>query len=193
MKRQPAASPLYTIGHSTRSLRELIDVLRAFEVTRLVDIRSIPRSHANPQFNADVLPAALHDAGITYVLLPALGGRRSKVKEVAESVNAGWRLRAFHNYADHAETAVFLEGLRELLAMASRETCAIMCAEAVWWRCHRRIVTDHVLAHGVPVIHLFTTTKAEPATLTPFARIGAHGAVSYPAQLIPLRDRPRRG
>jgi hypothetical protein len=100
---------------------------------------------------------------------------------VAENVNAGWRLRPFHNYADHADTTVFLEGLRELLAMVSRETCAIMCAEAVWWRCHRRIVTDHVLAHGVPVIHLFTATKAEPATLTPFARIGAHGAVSYPA------------
>jgi len=100
---------------------------------------------------------------------------------VVQHANAGWERRPFHNYADYAETAPFREGLRELLEMASRETCAIMCAEAVWWRCHRRIVADHVLAHGVPVVHIFSRGKSEPASLTPFAVVGARGRVCYPA------------
>ena len=149
-------------------------------MTRLVDIRSFPRSRTNPQFNVDLLPEALHGAGISYVHLAALGGRRSKSKCVEEDTNAGWERPPFHNYADYAETAPFEEGLRSLLAMVSRETCAIMCAEAVWWRCHRRIVTDHVLAHGVPVVHLLGRGKGERASLTPFAVVGANGRVSYP-------------
>ena len=171
---------LYTIGHSTRPLAELIEALRAVGVTRLVDIRSFPRSRTNPQFNVESLPEALRNAGISYVHLATLGGRRNRSKCVAEDANAGWERRPFHNYADYAETAPFREGLCELLAMASRETCAIMCAEAVWWRCHRRIVTDHVLAHGMTVIHLFAMGKSEPASLTPFAVVGAHARVSYP-------------
>jgi hypothetical protein len=175
---------LYTIGHSTRSAGELVDVLRAFGVTRLIDVRSIPRSRINPQFNLDVLPATLHSAGIAYVHLASLGGLRTKNKHVEEGANAGWERRPFRNYADYAETAPFHEGLRELLEMASRETCAIMCAEAVWWRCHRRIVADHVLAHGVPVVHVFTQEKSEPASLTPFAVIGDRARVSYPAPTL---------
>jgi hypothetical protein len=185
MRRGASRRTLYTIGHSTRPARELIDILHAFRVTRLVDIRSIPRSRTNPQFNLDVLPDTLRGAGITYVHLAALGGLRGKEKGVAMGANAGWELAAFRNYADYSETAPFREGLRNLLDMASRETCAIMCAEAVWWRCHRRIVTDHVLAHGVPVVHLFTQTKGEPASLTPFAVIGARSWVSYPAPTPP--------
>ena len=181
MKRGASRRTLYTIGHSTRSAQELIDILHAFRVTRLVDIRSIPRSRTNPQFNLDVLPDTLFDAGITYVHLAALGGRRTKEKGATTGANAGWELTAFRNYADYAETAPFREGLRDLIDMASRETCAIMCAEAVWWRCHRRIVTDHVLAHGVPVVHLFTPTKGEPASLTPFAVVGPRAWVYYPA------------
>jgi hypothetical protein len=172
---------LYTIGHSTRPANEFIDILRAAAVTRLVDIRSCPRSRTNPQFNVDVLSETLHGAAIAYVHLAALGGRRTKSKGVQEGVNAGWEQRPFRNYADYAETAPFRDALRDLLEMASRETCAIMCAEAVWWRCHRRIVTDHVLAHGVSVVHLFTQTKAEPASLTPFAVLGVGARVSYPA------------
>jgi hypothetical protein len=172
---------LFTIGHSTRLVAEFIDVLRAFEVTRLVDIRRFPRSRTNPQFNVDVLPEALRGAGINYSHLATLGGRRSKSKCVEEDTNAGWERPAFHNYADYAETAPFDEGLRDLLAIASHETCAIMCSEAVWWRCHRRIITDHVLAHGVPVIHLLGRGRSEPASLTPFAVVGAHARVSYPA------------
>jgi uncharacterized protein (DUF488 family) len=189
MKRGASRRTLYTIGHSTRGADELIDILRAFGVTRLVDIRSIPRSRTNPQINRDVLPAMLHSAGVAYVHLASLGGRRTKSELIEESVNAGWERRPFHNYADYAETAPFREGLRELLEMASRETCVIMCAEAVWWRCHRRIVTDHALARGVPVVHLFTRTKGEPASLTPFAVIGTRGRVSYPA---PTGGAPRR-
>lgn len=175
------ARTLYTIGHSTRTADELIDVLRAFEVTRLVDIRSIPRSRTNPQFGLEVLPATLKRAGIAYTHLLSLGGRRPKSKVVDEATNAGWEVRAFHNYADYALTAPFREGLRELLKLAAGETCAIMCAEAVWWRCHRRIVADHLLARRVPVVHLFTRQKSEPASLTPFAVVTGRTKVSYPA------------
>jgi uncharacterized protein (DUF488 family) len=183
MAARKRASPrtLYTIGHSTRSAAELIAILRAFGVVHLVDIRSIPRSRTNPQFNLDTLPATLRRAKIGYTHLAELGGRRSKSRLVDPSLNAGWEKAPFHNYADYAETAEFRQGLSALLALAQRETCAVMCAEAVWWRCHRRILTDHVLAHGVPVVHLFSATKAEPASLTPFAVVGARGTISYPA------------
>jgi len=180
MGRRTGIRTLYTIGHSSRPVGEFIDALRQVGVTCLVDIRSFPRSRANPQFNVDVLPEALHAAGISYVHLAALGGRRGKSKCVAEDTNAGWERAPFHNYADYSETAPFEEGLRSLLGMVSRETCAIMCAEAVWWRCHRRIVTDHLLAHAVAVVHLMGRGKCERASLTPFAVVGAKGRVSYP-------------
>jgi hypothetical protein len=180
MSKRPSRHTLYTIGHSTRTARALVGILHAFGVTRLVDIRSIPWSRTNPQFNLDVLPATLHEAGISFVHLAALGGRRGRSKRPDTDANACWERAAFRNYADYADTAPFRSGLRELLEMASRETCAIMCAEAVWWRCHRRIVADHVLAHGVPVIHIFTRTKSEPASLTPFGVLGASARVHYP-------------
>lgn len=171
---------LFTIGHSTRPIVELIEILTASAVTRVVDIRRIPRSRANPQFDIGVLPETLARAGLEYVHLATLGGLRARAEGVHD-VNAGWAQRAFRNYADYARTAAFQEGLRELLEMAARQTCAILCAEAVWWRCHRRIVTDHVLAHGVAVIHLFSRTKQTPASLTPFAVVDARANVSYPA------------
>lgn len=170
--------PLYTIGHSTHSLADLIAILHAWGVSRLIDVRSIPRSRTNPQFNADILPVTISPR-IVYTRIAALGGfRRKGVNE--KSANAGWNLAAFRNYADYAETDSFRAGLKQLLDFASNEACAIMCAEAVWWRCHRRIVTDHVLARGVPVIHLFTPTKAEPASLTSFAQVECDCHVSYP-------------
>jgi uncharacterized protein (DUF488 family) len=178
---------LYTIGHSTRSASELIDVLRAASVTRVVDIRSIPRSRTNPQFGIEVLPETLAGAGLDYVHLPALGGLRTNVEIAEEGTNAGWVRRSFRNYADYARTPSFRDGLHALLHMASGQTCAIMCAEAVWWRCHRRIVTDHVLAHGMAVVHLFTRTKSAPALLTPFAVVDAQAGVSYP---VPERGLP---
>jgi len=179
--------PLFTIGHSTRPLEELIDVLQARGVQVLADIRSIRRSRTNPQFNEDTVGPALAEAGIRYVPMPALGGRRGKTKGEGASPNDAWEVTAFRNYADYAETPAFLEGLRELIRIASAEPTAIMFAEAVWWRCHRRIVTDHLLARGVRVVHLFTKTHAEEATLTPFAVVGSHGDVRYPAS----RESPR--
>ena len=150
-------------------------MLRELGVTRLVDIRRIPRSRTNPQFNLEVLPATLPQLQKIWRTssLASLGGRRTKSERVEEGANAAWQRRSINNYADYAETAAFRKGLRELLEMASRETCAIMCAEAVWWRCHRRIIADHLLAHGVPVVHVLSREKSEPASLTPFAVIGA--------------------
>ena len=173
--------PLYTIGHSTRPASEFIEVLRASAVTRVVDIRRIPWSRANPQFDIALLPVTLRRAGLDYVHLGALGGLRARGKHTEQSVNAGWARQSFHNYADYALTLPFQETLRGLLETASRQACAIMCAEAVWWRCHRRIVADHVLAHGVPVVHLLTRTTQMPASLTAFAVVDAHAGVSYPA------------
>lgn len=175
-----APRALYTLGHSTRSADELVAILRAYGVARLVDIRSIPRSRTNPQFNRDVLPKTLAKAGVAYVHLASLGGRRPKSKTVDPRTNGAWEEAAFHNYADWALGLEFRRGLRELLAMAAREPCVIVCAEAVWWRCHRRIVTDHVLARGVPVVHLFGVDHAEPAKMTPFAVVGPRARVTYP-------------
>jgi hypothetical protein len=172
---------LYTIGHSTRPVSEFIEILRASAITRVVDIRRIPWSRTNPQFDMAVLPKTLGRAGLDYVHLAALGGLRGKGERVEEELNAGWVRQPFRNYADYARTPPFRDGLRELLEMASRQTCVIMCAEAVWWRCHRRIVTDYVLAYGLPVVHLYTRTTQRPAALTPFAVVEDDAAVSYPA------------
>jgi hypothetical protein len=175
------ARTLYTVGHSTHPAGELVEILNAYAVTRLVDIRGVPRSRTNPQFNLDVWPDTLHAAQIAYVHLAMLGGRRGKTRSIEACVNAGWDHPSFHNYADYAETTAFHEGLSELLAMAAKETCAIMCAEALWWRCHRRIVADHVLARGIPVVHISTHTRATPAVMTPFAVVSEAGRISYPA------------
>lgn len=162
---------LYTIGHSTRSYDELVETLRAWDVTTLVDIRTITRSRANPQFNRTSLARRLPRAGLRYVVMPGLGGRRSRSKTADPARNAGWRVAAFHNYADYAETPDFAHALDELLVLARKETCAIMCAEAVWWRCHRRIVADYALTRGARVFHIFTEAKAERAKRTPFAKL----------------------
>jgi uncharacterized protein (DUF488 family) len=180
MPAQTRPKCLYTLGHSRRSSEELVAMLRAAGVARLVDIRKIPRSRTNPQFNEDVLPATLREAGMAYERLAALGGRRGKQRD-ASGENDGWQVSAFRNYADYANTPAFQAGLAQLLALANIESCAIMCAEAVYWRCHRRIVTDHVLARGVPVVHLLSPTRQEEARLTPFALIGAGYRVTYPA------------
>lgn len=163
--------PLYTIGHSNRTFDELVSVLHAWDVKVLVDIRHFTRSRANPQFNATALRRKLPRAGIAYVEMPTLGGRRGRSKTVPPERNAGWEHPAFKNYADYALTPEFRAALADLLAQARRRTSAIMCAEVLWWRCHRRIVADYVLLAGVPVIHLFTETKSERARRTPFARI----------------------
>jgi len=178
---QPQAMPtIFTIGHSTRTLAELVALLLPVGVNLLVDVRSIPRSRMNPQFNADTLPQALLDTGILYRHLPALGGLRHRAKGAMPSANAFWRVAAFRNYADYAATDAFREGLEQLRALARHHCCAIMCAEAVWWRCHRRIIADYLLAGGTPVMHIMGLDKIDPATLTPGARALPDGTLIYP-------------
>ena len=193
---KPTRCPLYTIGHSTRTYTELFEVLRAWNVSTLVDIRRFTRSRTNPQFNERVLGPRLRKGGIAYLALPALGGRRSKSKEADPLRNAGWHNAAFKNYADYADTEPFVEGLAQLMTLSSLSTCAIMCSEALWWRCHRRIVADHLIANGVPTFHIFTATAAQPASLTSFARVDRKRKTVRYARLTPLptsdRGLPRR-
>lgn len=160
---------LYTIGHSTRTFDELVAALKAWKVATLVDIRHFTRSRANPQFNAASLRRRLPPRGLAYIEMPDLGGRRGRAKDIDPSRNDGWQNAAFKNYADYAESAAFRRALAELLERAQKETCAIMCAEAVWWRCHRRIVADYAITKRTSVWHIFTPTKAERAVRTPFA------------------------
>lgn len=173
------ASPIFTIGHSTRAVLELVELLRQVSVDLLVDVRSVPRSRANPQFNADALPQALAAAGIGYHHLAALGGLRGRRKDAAPSQNTLWRNDAFRNYADYAATGQFQSGLDQLIELAQDHRCAIMCAEAVWWRCHRRIIADYVLMRGIPVAHIMGSAKVDPATMTPGARPLADGTILY--------------
>jgi uncharacterized protein (DUF488 family) len=172
---------IYTIGHSTRSAVELIELLREASVDLLVDVRSIPRSRRNPQFNIDTLPRTLRPAGIGYLHVAELGGRRGKAPG-GPSPNAGWREAAFRNYADYAQTAEFRAGLDRLLAEASTHTACIMCAEAVWWRCHRRIISDYLLACGVEVRHILGRDHIAPASLTPGAVERRDGTIAYPPE-----------
>ena len=171
---------IFTIGHSNRTVDELVSLLREAQVTLLVDVRSIPRSRAMPQFNIDTLPGALASAGIRYEHLRALGGRRHHPKGTPPSLNTYWRVPAFRNYADYAETSEFRAGLDRLLELARDARCAIMCAEAVWWRCHRRIISDYLLAAGVQVEHIMGPGQIVPATTTPGAVVQPDGTVRYP-------------
>ncbi len=148
-------------------------------VERLVDVRSVPRSHANPQFNADALPGPLAAAGIGYTHLAALGGLRHHPKGVPPSPNTLWRNSAFRSYADYAMTEPFRAGLDQLCTLAQGERCAIMCAEAVWWRCHRRIIADYLLARGIAVAHIMGLGKLDPAVLTTGARPLPGGTILY--------------
>jgi uncharacterized protein (DUF488 family) len=173
------ADTIFTIGHSTRALGELVALLEEAGVGRLVDVRTLPRSRANPQFNADALPEALAASGIGYTHLAALGGLRHHPKGAPPSPNTLWRNDAFRNYADYATTPAFRAGLDQLCGLAREERCAIMCAEAVWWRCHRRIIADYLLASGVAVTHIMGSAKLAPATLTPGARSLPDGTILY--------------
>jgi uncharacterized protein (DUF488 family) len=174
--------PFFTIGHSNRPLPEFVSLLREAEIATLIDVRSIPRSRTNPQFNRDTLPDALAPEHIDYVHLAELGGRRSRRKDEAPSLNAYWTHPAFRNYADYAMSDVFRAGLTQLLALGHRRRCAIMCAEAVWWRCHRRIITDYLLLHDETVLHIMDARHTTIATMTPGAQPQPDGTLIYPAQ-----------
>jgi uncharacterized protein (DUF488 family) len=174
--------PFFTIGHSTRPIEAFVALLRANGVQRLVDVRSVPRSRTNPQYNKDTLPAALSEHGIAYQHLPALGGLRPRRKDVPPEVNGFWENQSFHNYADYAMTPEFRAGLDALLERGRRERCAVMCAETLWWQCHRRIITDYLLAEGEAVFHIVQGEVPEPARITPEAEGQPGRTLVYPAR-----------
>ena len=171
---------ILTIGHSTRHIEEFVSLLRAHNVTELIDVRTVPRSRYNPQFNRDSLPASLAPAGIEYIHRPDLGGLRHPRKD---SRNTGWRNSGFRGFADYMETPEFAAALASLMARARQSTgqshIAIMCAEAVPWRCHRSLIADALTARGIPVGHIMNEQPAELHRLTAFARVES-GDVSYP-------------
>ena len=171
---------IYTIGHSDRSFDAFAGLLGEAGIQRLVDVRAFPMSRTNPQFNQDVLPGELAARGISYEHLAALGGRRHKSKTVPVDVNAFWTHPSFHNYADYALSLEFHAALDHLMAEGREQRCAVMCSEAVWWRCHRRIITDYLLARGVAVIHILGHGHLEPARLTEGARPRPDSTVIYP-------------
>lgn len=180
-----AALPFFTIGHSSHSLDEFIGLLRGAAVERVVDVRKMPMSRANPQFNQDTLPGALAPHQISYEHIAALGGLRGKTQNLSAEVNGFWENRSFHNYADYALSTAFQEGLERLVAEGRRWRCAIMCSEAVWWRCHRRLIADYLLARGETVIHIMGPDRLEPARLTGGAVVRADGNIVYPATPAP--------
>ena len=174
------SNPVFTIGHSTRSAAELIALLGEAAADLVADVRAFPRSRTNPQFNGPVLQETLAAAGLGYRYLPALGGRRHGRK--GPSPNMLWQNESFRAYADYAGTVEFRFGLEELCALAAEHRCAIMCAEAVWWRCHRRIIADYLLAAGLEVIHILGPGKLTPATLTAGAQPSGDGGLVYPGE-----------
>ena len=171
--------PFFTVGHSTRAIEDFVDLLRVGGVEIVIDIRTVPRSRTNPQFDEDGLGEALARYRIGHGRIPALGGLRSRRREVPPELNGWWENRSFHNYADHALSEDFRAGLEELVALGRERRVAMMCSEAVWWRCHRRIVADHLIARGETVFHLMDKGRAEPARLSEGAR-AAEGLVTYP-------------
>jgi len=172
--------PFFTIGHSNRSLEEFVELLNSADIELVADIRKFPRSRANPQFNVDTLAASLAPFDISYEPMSVLGGRRGVVKSMPPDVNGLWRNLSFHNYADYALSEEFSVGLRDLLKRGREQRCAIMCSEAVWWRCHRRIVTDYLIASGETVSHIMALGRLEPAQLTQGAVIRPDGKLVYP-------------
>lgn len=169
-----------TIGHSNRPPQMVIDMLREAGIRLLVDVRSFPKSRSNPDFNDDRFPQRLAEHQIGYRHMLALGGRRRKQPEIDDGLNAFWRVRSFHNYADYALGSEFQGALRELVQLGREQPLAMMCSEAVWWRCHRRIITDYLLLHGHEVRHLMAPGRIDPARPSEGARLREDGAVIYP-------------
>lgn len=166
---------IWTVGHSTRSAEEFVQILRAHQIEVLVDVRTFPGSRRYPQFNKAELAATLNQNQIEYKHEPRLGGRR---KPRPDSHNSAWRNEQFRGYADHMETEEFKNGVRELLELASSKRVAVMCAEAVWWRCHRSLIADYLKAEGHEVIHILDEKKTEEHPFTSAARV-IDGRLSY--------------
>jgi uncharacterized protein (DUF488 family) len=168
---------IFTIGHSTRPIDVFIRLLKAHGVQRVVDVRTIPRSRHNPQFNRDQLSPALHRAKIHYRHMPGLGGLR---RARPDSANAGWRNASFRGYADYMQTPEFEDSLEDCIDLAKQECVVLMCAEAVPWRCHRSLIADALLARGIKASEITSRLRTRPHSLTPFARV-KETHVTYPA------------
>lgn len=174
------AYSFFTIGHSTRSIDEFVDLLNDSKVQLVLDVRTVPRSRTNPQYNSDVLAESLSQSQIGYEHIAALGGLRGRKRDVPADVNAFWENRSFHNYADYAMSEEFRSGLTRLRELGHSTPCAIMCAEAVWWRCHRRIITDYLIAAGETVFHILGRGHIEQADMTSSAELRSLGTLTYP-------------
>jgi uncharacterized protein (DUF488 family) len=177
------AYPFFTIGHSTRSIDEFVDLLKDSSVQLVVDVRTVPRSRTNPQYNTEVLAGSLSQSHIGYEHIATLGGLRGRKREVPADVNAFWKNQSFHNYADYAMTEEFHAGLTRLRALGHGTPCAIVCAEAVWWRCHRRIIADYLISAGETVFHILGRGHVDQAEVTSAARLEPSGKLAYPADV----------
>jgi len=173
---------VFTVGHSTLPIERFVALLRAYDIRRLADVRTVPRSRHNPQFNADALASALRAESIEYVPLPSLGGLRHARKD---SPNAGWRNASFRGYADYMQTPEFEAGLDALIRMSREKRTAIMCAEAVPWRCHRSLVADALEVRDIPAVEILSATNARLHEMTPFARVDGT-RVTYPPEQMDL-------
>ena len=156
--------PYFTIGHSTRPIDDFVDLLTASEIGLIVDVRTVPRSRTNPQYNRETLPGSLSEFQIAYEHIAELGGLRPRAQDIAPDVNAFWKNQSFHNYADYAMGDCFRSGFTRLRELGSVRCCAVMCAEAVWWRCHRRIIADYLLIAGERVFHILGPKAVSPAS-----------------------------
>jgi uncharacterized protein (DUF488 family) len=172
--------PFFTIGHSTRPIDEFVALLTTSEVKLVVDVRTVPRSRRNAQFNRETLPASLAEQGIAYEHCPALGGLRKKQPGVPAEANAFWDNASFHNYADYALGDEFRSGVENLRTLGYATRSTLMCAESLWRRCHRRIITDYLIAAGEEVLHILGPGHVEKARLTPEARVEPDGSLTYP-------------
>ncbi len=171
----------YTVGHSTHTVEAFIRLLSQVDTELAIDVRTVPRSRYNPQFNMDVLPQRLNAAGIGYRHMPPLGGLRHPPKDGGRSPNRFWANETFRNYADYTASPEFQIGLKDLRALGHEQVCTLFCAETAWSKCHRQIVADYLLAANESVIHIMGEGQFEPARMTKAAVIGADGVITYPA------------
>jgi len=173
--------PFFTIGHSTRPIPAFVQMLESVDVHLVVDVRTVPRSRTNPQYNIEALPDAMAGFQIGYEHLAELGGLRGRQSGIQPAENAFWENRSFHNYADYAMSESFGRGFAKLRKLGHQRRCAIMCSEAVWWRCHRRIIADYLITAGESVFHILDVDHVQPAVLTPAARSYGDGRLTYPS------------
>jgi uncharacterized protein (DUF488 family) len=183
--RKTKTPTILTIGHSTRTWKDFLAILRAHGIQRVVDVRTIPRSRHNPQFNRELLSTKLRSARIGYVHLGKLGGLRHARRD---SPNMGWRNTSFRGFADYMQTPDFEKGLQRLMKLAKQKNTAVMCAEAVPWRCHRSLIADALTVRGIPVADIMTAKRSRPHVLTPFAHVDGN-RITY--QITPEVEKQR--